>query len=989
MDKKLKHIDVNKIITKPKTKLNTKPKTKYNYNGGMESININTVKESLKNYLTDESKYEEIFKNVVWNAQIVDGNKHETLFHYACKYVKNIKMLIYILDKITTIPNIWLTLDQENNTPFHLACEYNSSNRIIFKTMLSKGAKNTWDLINKWGSTPFHRLCVTSYLSQKVLLIAFSTGAARTLYKVDYEGNTPLHIACKYLKTLELFQVFLQKLNRNKKTKLMLIINKQKQTPFHIICSNILLYDSYKKIKNILQLFLNNGAKETLLITDNNGKIPFHYISKYEFDDFNEAFELYKLMLEGSKTQWKIQDNTGKTPFHYICYHYDNLNKIKELINTYDANITLLIKDNNNSIPSDYSSDDIKKYLISITPIILNPRSPVSDGSIKVNEHINQSCEAIFDYIIIPHIDKDNKEKEIEKYIDDINKYIKPFFNKLKRLCTKLKEQKSCNIENTNTPQKNITTELYEYLYTSKRESKMSLYVNDKYPLKSLYLAYMNDNEIFKFDIQSSRIYQPGMEAIDIGGPIKQLVQNAIDEIYPSESDTYENNIKKLLVETEDESNICNLNWNFDIDFFKGNIEIQYEVEQKYEETYEDFIKRKLNAPLEKFTIYNRFITNDDETNRKNVFKFLGTFLIWATANNFKLPCHLNKAIFGKLIYGDKLTNDDYALYYIMNYPTIGNGLVNLLKNPTAESFKNSYLEFNNDDYILRKNNNNSRSISKSKSNGGKIIKKSKRSIGGNSEDDILSNDVNIKNYREYLGLRSKYFLMDKDKHAYKSFIKGFGPALKFLSQQSFIDLDILFTHKPITIEEIHNLYKSMIIYYSPIENQVKSRQDTLLWFNEILTSDDSLMVYLKNNWSTLSKTYLKNGKKNKSPPPPKKFIKFLKFKCFGVCKTASPSLSPINPTKQEELNKELNVLPNTMQQFLSGLLEWFTSNKNYNSMYTYTIQFSMNLDKNQLPKANTCFYKIVMPEDIRSRDDLLFRLILSILGSKKGFQFS
>ena len=354
--------------------------------------------------------------------------------------------------------------------------------------------------------------------------------------------------------------------------------------------------------------------------------------------------------------------------------------------------------------------------------------------------------------------------KNQEFYNSSAGRNLRGFINKLKKSCSKVVDKERCTITNLDT----ITKQLLERYRIEKRYTEIYEIRGDlnKLELINLYETYKIHLNIFKSSINkdSTDIKIIATQAQDQGGVRKDFMQNAINQLFSTK--LFES-INKF--ENQD---VYNFNWNVDI-----------------------------------HSIFN--IPNTTE-NKHDVFKFIGSLIAFAIINKIPLPYHLNRGILANLLYKpEEITDEEYALFYMLDDASSGISIASALSNPTTHI--DEFYQFNNEDHTL------------------------KPSI---SQDDP-NNNITTKNFREYITLLSKYKLIKENNSdlALKAFKQGFFITRRTLRKKPDRDITISMLDKLITSTELST--EAIDIIVDNVTNSIRynNENEKLIgsWFIDIL----------------------------------------------------------------------------------------------------------------------------------------------------------
>jgi len=281
----------------------------------------------------------------------------------------------------------------------------------------------------------------------------------------------------------------------------------------------------------------------------------------------------------------------------------------------------------------------------------------------------------------------------------------------------------------------------------------------------------------------------------------------------------------------------------------------------------------------------------------------------WMIINGFTFKGHLNRAILANLLYKDyatdsnsnELTDDDYALFYMLDYPYTGDSLGRFMITPDV--IEDSMVVFNDGDVNL---------------------------IPSLAED-APENTVSSRTYRKYVGLMGRYSLIGKDFPALVAFKKGFYIGRRYLRNRNITisQLDSLLTTIEITDEQIGEIVKSIRTVSS------RTRKPHIVeWFCSILLGQVTLPVA---RWTP----------------------------------------------------EEQHLLPlNHKRDFLPRLLRWFSGSQNYQPDRRYSVSIVTGTE-GSLPVAHTCAFSIDIASTVISAEDLMYKLVTSMISSESNFQLA
>jgi hypothetical protein len=474
-----------------------------------------------------------------------------------------------------------------------------------------------------------------------------------------------------------------------------------------------------------------------------------------------------------------------------------------------------------------------------------NRRSNVNSKSLTSNEtlNLNEMCKTKFRGIQLPETNH--------------GRNVKPFLNKLKKVCHKVVDKAGCDVNSLFRRLQELKTKL-----DNRKEQTFNALQGTE--LEYLFQKWTNDTKVLRTPINDFLVNYENANgngrAVDAGGPRRHFFQSVAEQVIS----------KHLLVQTEDASDTYNFNYNFDISF--------------------------LGIP-------------DTPGNRDNVFTFFGVLVSWMIINGFNLRGHLNKAILANLLYKDsktnsddnELTDDDYALFYMLDYPETGDSLGRFMLTP--EVIEDSMVVFNDGDINL---------------------------IPSLSEDDP-ENTVSSRTYRKYVGLMGRYSLIGKDFPALVAFKRGFYIGRRYLRNRDFTisQLDSLITTIEITDEQLAAIVKSIR------DVSTRNRKPIIIdWFCSILKGQVRMPIA---RWSP----------------------------------------------------EERDLLPlDHKRDFLPRLLKWFSGSQNYQPDRRYSVSIVTG-NEGTLPVAHTCAFSIDIASTVTSPEDLMYKLIVSMISTEKDFQLA
>ena len=495
--------------------------------------------------------------------------------------------------------------------------------------------------------------------------------------------------------------------------------------------------------------------------------------------------------------------------------------------------------------PNEVIRYNLVNYQASASPPEVSPkrRSNVSSKSLTSDEslNLNEMCKTRFRGIQIPETNH--------------GRNVKPFLNKLKKVCHKVVDKAGCDLNG-------LSGRIQELKVKLNNRMQQTFNAIQGTELEYLFHNWTNNTNVLRtpIDFFTVNYENTNGQAIDVGGPRRHFFQSVAEQVIS----------KHLLVQTEDASDAYNFNYNFDISFLG---------------------------------------MTDTPDNRNIVFTFFGALISWMMINGFNLRGHLNRAILANLLYKDnetnsddnELTDDDYALFYMLDYPDMGGSLARFMLTP--EMIEDSMVVFNDGDINL---------------------------IPSISEDDP-DNTVSSRTYRKYMGFMGRYSLIGKDFPALIAFKKGFYIGRRYLRNRNFTisQLDSLITTIEITDEQLNEIVKS-IQDVSP-----RNRKPIIIdWFCSIVKGQVRMPV---TRWSPEER-----------------------------------SLLPLNHKRE----------------FLPRLLKWFSGSQNYQPGRPYSVSIVIG-NEGTLPVAHTCSFIIDIASTVTSAEDLMYKLVTSMISTEKDFQLA
>lgn len=302
-------------------------------------------------------------------------------------------------------------------------------------------------------------------------------------------------------------------------------------------------------------------------------------------------------------------------------------------------------------------------------------------------------------------------------------------------------------------------------------------------------------------------------------------------------------------------------------------------------ETEEDSGIYNINENIEKLqTIAPCFFTNPSIEPYEALFQTVGKLVMSAIINKVKLPFHLNSAILAHILYG-KIPSRLYALCYILDYPEQGETLLNYLKYPSA---------LDEQDYDED------------------VHKTRLTPIGSQHSlrESPYQKYVSKENVTKYVQKFSKKALLGKDRLV-THLIKGMSIRPKQIESFNILSLDMLFTARGITAEDVSKIVDSVT---KNSKSAINSK--ALTWLIEIMEKES---VFLK---------------------------------AYKLC--------------TELLHKDIvddntfKKIPTTHSQFLTTLHYYWTSSITYNEKYKYRVVTNIG----GKIKAQTCFSELHVPAD-------------------------
>ena len=329
---------------------------------------------------------------------------------------------------------------------------------------------------------------------------------------------------------------------------------------------------------------------------------------------------------------------------------------------------------------------------------------------------------------------------------------LKPFINKLKRICNAVYNRKFCRVHHL--------TDVLNRIHSMYTEQGHQRYIempadtpDENFHVNMCFTRYISNHGIFKrasieyFEIKTER-------TLDDGGVRTQFFQLAGNQLRDF----------GIFKETEDGTDVFTFN-----------------------EAY-------------------------DGPNRLQKCTFAGSLLAFLMVNKIRVDFHLSKAILMHLLMPpEKFDDDYYAMFFLLEYPTSGIGLVNLMEIP--EKIENVGFTFNNDEHKLDRS---------------KTYKK---------------NNVTADNYREYVGKFAKHMLIGGAENMLEAFKQGFWVSLEWLASAKLTisQLDALITATEVTEEQryriAHSLEQKLEASYHRDNDKVIK---VIKWLIEIIRHGDT-----------------------------------------------------------------------------------------------------------------------------------------------------
>ena len=378
-------------------------------------------------------------------------------------------------------------------------------------------------------------------------------------------------------------------------------------------------------------------------------------------------------------------------------------------------------------------------------------------------------------------------------YSSPAGRNLRGFINKLKKSCNKVVTKKNCEINNLDDLRKKL---LIRYRIPG---DVTIIKNNDLSDLYQLYIFNNEDkfkkgclgnhpNEIIYNDYKVKDINDI---TVDRGGPRRDFMQSAANQLFT-------NKLFKPINDDEPDHDVYCLNWDV-------NITPIFEIENTHQ-------------------------------NKHKIFKFIGSFIAFLIINNIPLPYHLNRGILANLLYKpEEITNEEYALFYMLDDPIYGRVYINGLVRPEElDDPDNSFYKFNDNDRKIYLD----------------------PSININSPENIVTSAT----YRRYLTLLGKYKLINESKNslALNAFKQGFFITRRTLRNQEITlsQLDALITSVELTADAI-KLIKEKILNL-PNMTYTGHRAKILNWFLEILENKYPypIDVILEQGHKNVPKTY-------------------------------------------------------------------------------------------------------------------------------------
>lgn len=402
-------------------------------------------------------------------------------------------------------------------------------------------------------------------------------------------------------------------------------------------------------------------------------------------------------------------------------------------------------------------------------------RKSPSKGPEFKQQPIQELCRKKFSTLVIP--DSDTPKGKHHP--------IKRFVNKLKKVCNKVVDKKECNLVSLSQRIKelapkcnnNIKQTTIHAINGQELETLLAFWYQAQHETRP---EFMSDKHILHKNIRKRTadgdpvlvVAYDGQAGIDAGGLRIHFFQQVIKQLFARDNN-------RFLIETETEPH--------------SNI---YMFNTTYVGSADDIIK-----PYE-------------------LFRFFGEFTAFMIINGFKYPGHLTHSILANLLYKDFYENpeldlDDYALFYMLDYPETANMFVTTMQYP--DDIESVGWEFNNTEEK-------------------KVLD---RKIAEGSE----ANTVTAKTYRKYVGLLGRHHFINSQKGLLilEAFQKGFFIGRRYMRNHGYTIsiLDAMITGSEITDSAIDEIVDSVRRYttVSTEKEEKEEEKDTELvnWFCNIL----------------------------------------------------------------------------------------------------------------------------------------------------------
>ena len=576
-----------------------------------------------------------------------------TPLHIGISYLQRNLDNVNLLSLLLThgAESTWNIVDLKGYTPFHVACEEQKDPE-VFKIMFAHGANSTWNIQDINGYTPLHVACVDQ-TDPEIFKILFAHGANSTWNIQNTEGFTPFHMACEYQNNHEVFKImFAHGANSTWN-----IQSKDGYTPFHLACD--------KKDPEVFKIMFAHGANSTWNIQEMNGDTPFHMACKYQ-----ENHEVFKIMFaHGANSTWSIQDINGCTPFHVAC-EYQKDKEVFKIMLAHGANICLDITDKYNKRPIDYvKTKSIQALIIGPSPQLVSPVRSARMSSVKsvTKEHIDMVslCNKKFTRLI-------NVAKA-----KDYPPTFKRLVNILSKTCVKIYDTRECTNNALDIKVKRLHEKWVDDSDGDGKQITLTTYV--KYELISLidYIRRHQDVNILQYPLDSFNIKYVHSVAIDAGGPRNQFFQNAANQLFSM----------KLFMPTEDASNIYTFNTHLefkDIEPFGLHLDLELDG-SKSGSISNGSANTKITKMMKKLIA--------------RLYCIVGEFMTFLVVNRIKFDNHICRSILARLMYdNDHIYDEEYVLYHMMDYPTFGKTMLELIERPDMFDTQMTYAMYEHDD---------------------------------------------------------------------------------------------------------------------------------------------------------------------------------------------------------------------------------------------------------------------------------------------------